>query len=619
MATYTEHYKLQKPSKTEKYNIDVDNTNMDKIDAALHQLNSKEITKEDVGLGNVENKSSSTIRDEITKSNVTEALGYTPYTPNEIDKKFEDIWKQNTGTSDGYVPSSEGLPNKVYGTDENGVPGWIDMVSGDAGNCDCGIAPQNVSNIYIKEGTTYLTVFWSDPENTIMGDQIVCTWKGTKLVMKAGAYPENVNDGILLVDNQIKDTYKSNGFKVNNLNNETTYYFSIFPYSDKGKINTNVENRILGTPKPYRIMTVNIDLSNSNPETCITYADDAIYMTPGSAEWDDFFGHYPVLFKDGEEVGKLNPNNFAKFENGEDADITSGDAGDVMIAFPCRGLLISKNDNILTVSMTDNEENENFKYYAHTRGTIKKNRFYLGAYKGYIDETKMRSLSNKTITTNISIATYRNYAHENGIGYEQSGWNQLVFRQSMYLLKYKNLDSQSSLGYGYFHTSGENMTTGNTNINGMDYGEETGNYQMKLFGLEDFWGNINEWIDGIYTDNNTRITIDNKEFINKGYKDDIYIYSYAQPTGFNRNGFIKDVYGNTELGYLISSNGGSSTTFFCDVGIYQNYSSYYYGHSFVYNGGNVCIGIFSLGSMSGYESGKTDLVNNSIASRLMFL
>lgn len=41
MATYTEHYKLQKPSKTEKYNIDVDNTNMDKIDAALHQLDLK--------------------------------------------------------------------------------------------------------------------------------------------------------------------------------------------------------------------------------------------------------------------------------------------------------------------------------------------------------------------------------------------------------------------------------------------------------------------------------------------------------------------------------------------------------------------------------------------------
>lgn len=43
------------------------------------------ITKANIGLGNVENKSSATIRSELTKSNVTTALGYTPYTPAEVD------------------------------------------------------------------------------------------------------------------------------------------------------------------------------------------------------------------------------------------------------------------------------------------------------------------------------------------------------------------------------------------------------------------------------------------------------------------------------------------------------------------------------------------------------
>ena len=37
-----------------------------------------DVTKESLGLGNVENKSSETIRSEITKKNVTDALGYTP-------------------------------------------------------------------------------------------------------------------------------------------------------------------------------------------------------------------------------------------------------------------------------------------------------------------------------------------------------------------------------------------------------------------------------------------------------------------------------------------------------------------------------------------------------------
>lgn len=44
--------------------------------------NPHNVTKSDVGLGNVENKSSETIRGELTKANVTDALGYTPPTTN---------------------------------------------------------------------------------------------------------------------------------------------------------------------------------------------------------------------------------------------------------------------------------------------------------------------------------------------------------------------------------------------------------------------------------------------------------------------------------------------------------------------------------------------------------
>jgi hypothetical protein len=40
--------------------------------------NPHNVTKSDIGLGNVENKSSATIRSELTKVNVTTALGYTP-------------------------------------------------------------------------------------------------------------------------------------------------------------------------------------------------------------------------------------------------------------------------------------------------------------------------------------------------------------------------------------------------------------------------------------------------------------------------------------------------------------------------------------------------------------
>ena len=46
------------------------------------------VTKSDVGLGNVENKSSAKIRNEITKDNVTRALGYTPANKSEIPTTY---------------------------------------------------------------------------------------------------------------------------------------------------------------------------------------------------------------------------------------------------------------------------------------------------------------------------------------------------------------------------------------------------------------------------------------------------------------------------------------------------------------------------------------------------
>lgn len=64
-------------------------------------------TKSEIGLGNVENKSSATIRGELTKANVTTALGYTPPTSN--------TWRgiQNNLTSTSTTDSLAAAQGKV--------------------------------------------------------------------------------------------------------------------------------------------------------------------------------------------------------------------------------------------------------------------------------------------------------------------------------------------------------------------------------------------------------------------------------------------------------------------------------------------------------------------------
>lgn len=441
---------------------------------------------------------------------------------------------------------------------------WVDIETGG------GVSPSNVSDLKVKIGNGKLTVSWSDPGNTVIEGQVICTWKGTKLVQKAGSYPTSPKDGTLLVDNQVLDAYKTNGFVINGLTNGQTYYFALFPYADTGATNINEANRISGTPQAFRKMTAIIDLSNSNPSTSVTYADDATGMTAGSSDWDDFFGHYPVILKNGVEVGKLQKNNFDKFEDGTTADISSGNAGDAMIAFPRRGLKITTNGSKVYVSMTDDPDNADFEYNAHTRGTTKKDVFYLGVYKGYTASSKLRSLKGKTITASQTIGTFRTQAQANGTGYEQSGFYQLTFRQVMFILKYKTLNSQTAVGYGYVLSShSAAIASGGTEAWGMDCEviKQTNpsymtdqNHHVKCFGLEDFWGNIWEWIDGLVTDSTRNVLTANSGFNDSGSG----YTNNGQGATANIGNYMSKPQGTTKTGFVAKEVSGSESTYFCD-------------------------------------------------------
>ena len=308
------------------------------------------------------------------------------------------------------------------------------------------------------------------------------------------------------------------------------------------------------------VLTVKINTANSNPATWATYDDDAVGMTAGSADWDEYFGHYPCVLNNGVELGKIKTSDYTKYEDGTSIPTALGN--DVMIACPRRGIKVKYSGNILIVSMTDEDNVDGYSYKAHTYKGDYSDVFYIGAYKGNINNSQMYSSRDKSVLVSATADSLRTYARARGTGYENEAYYQLSFLIAMYMLKYKGQNPQITIGKGYTYNSNykDYHNTGTTDTRGMDWGESSGKSAMKLFGIEDFYGNLYQFIDGIVSKNRTYYVSDGN------YNSQGTGYTNTGQSSNRTSGFpIKVGDGDAAFAPTDQSGSASTSTYFCDV------------------------------------------------------
>lgn len=336
----------------------------------------------------------------------------------------------------------------------------------------------------------------------------------------------------------------------------------------------------------FMTYTVIIDKMNANPETACTYADNAASMIKGSDAWDEmpiFRDIRPCVFQNGEVQYYLNPNDWTQKYGSSQPAILTGEDGDVMIEVPKFAYKISSTNTTITVSVSNDdsiiENDSEYTYDAFSRleeGDL--DYFYKGAFKGSLDnDGKLRSIIAAKPANNKTIAAFRSAARLNGQHYQQSTYAQLKALQCLYLIKYGNRDGQTAVGKGVVGTSesyitGYNVTgVGSANNDnstlksGMTFGTTANSTtHMRLFGIEDFWGNIWEWVDGLTTDGSRNLITSWNSFSGE----DTTITSITTPSGVtsNSNGYVNNVIGNTAAGFMPISFSGSSSTYWADVG-----------------------------------------------------
>ena len=275
---------------------------------------------------------------------------------------------------------------------------------------------------------------------------------------------------------------------------------------------------------------ISIDMSNSAPADAVTYTDDAVGYTPLAVDlstgvcnygsWETIINHVigckPCLYKDGAKVAYLDPNDYSKFEDGSDADITSGEAGDVMVEFKKVWYKYAVNGNILTFQIANYDRSAdgfvNSAFKSMDGNATIKDYMYYGAYEGLQKDGKTRSLSGvETLGLNPDPDSYRGIrttCQANGSSYGMEDWCKRYYILGLLMLVAKTRYVQSAIGIGHTSDNGyySLIATGTLDQAGLFAGYQASEIKgVKAFGIENLWGNYHSWCDGIITLSSTTL------------------------------------------------------------------------------------------------------------------
>ena len=264
-------------------------------------------------------------------------------------------------------------------------------------------------------------------------------------------------------------------------------------------------------PKTFTISRT----EKQNMSSWWTYSDDAAWLTAGSTDFDDFFGYSAVLLdQNGNEVSEVTQSTPWNLSLSQLWALTWW--ANVMIKFPRRWIKMTKSWSTVTLSITDNPDAEadGFQYYAHSRWTlsspIKKDALYLWAFKAYNSSNVLKSWSWQSPVVSITQQNCINYARANdgntgSAWYDIIGFYQREFINALYMMKYWNPDCQSVIWRWYTGWSAKVNTGWTVSQTLATYGTILDTQQVKLFWLEDWWGNVREWIGWMCTDGSNNL------------------------------------------------------------------------------------------------------------------
>ena len=425
------------------------------------------------------------------------------------------------------------------------------------------------------------------PLDTTINDQQLCTVAGAVIRKGATGYPVDEFDGVLVADITEDSILYDTDVVLGN-----TYYYAAFPYTKQGVYNRGNANRASATVSSYEyLFGFDLDTADSNPATRVTYPSDVdnaafakaamnfgtgIFNYGGwpSTPGDKFMPRPCMLTYAGVVDHYLNPNDYTKKLDGSASSVAStAFGGNAMIQWPKIYVKRWMEGNIYKFRCCDIKWDNDYECWSnYDRLNNEINYFYTPIYFGSNVSSKMRSISGQTNSVSTTAEDEITLAKANGNEWHTEVLADRLLIQDLLVMISKSTDGQTAFGKGVSSDATAAIGQGTMNANGLFWGSNNGTSGVKVFGMENWWGNLWRrtagWIinDGVQKVKITRGTKDGSTVSDYNLDGNGYLtIANATPSGTS-GGYI-DTMKTEGFGRLPVTANGSSSTFEAD-GLY---------------------------------------------------
>lgn len=283
------------------------------------------------------------------------------------------------------------------------------------------------------------------------------------------------------------------------------------------------------TPRAYTLLGFRMKKSEADPDTKVEYTEGAVGLTPakvnlttGEFDYGSFANFWfvkdnkPVMLNnDGTEAYELDPNDHTKKKDGTASDVSNSSfAGNAMSRIPKVYLKMWEADGYEYCNICDVKLDDDYHAYAHTRADgSEMDYLYLSMFEGSLVANKVRSIKGLNPMNTQTGSNELTYAKANGSGWSTRSWSQRNLINMLLILMGKTTNTQEAFGYGYY-TGGSSsapnyLTTGGASNKGQFYGTNKTRDYVKVFFIENWWGDVWERIEGCVTNSSVRILVIN--------------------------------------------------------------------------------------------------------------